>query len=100
MRQTLRDGPPVRRGMHPNLAAEFRPSSDDFDGKVSQESDITRKRTLSQDLEKQSQDTRRVSSHGQKDDPFGDEGDSEVKYQTLRWYVYGPYSFLNATNTT
>jgi hypothetical protein len=89
MRQTLREGPPVRRGMHPNVAADFRPSIDDIDEKKSHESDMTRNRTTSQDIEKQSQDTRQRSSNGQRDDPFGDEGESEVKYRTLRWWQAG-----------
>lgn len=87
MRQTLRDGPPVRRGMHPAAAdSEFRPSNDDFKEKVSHESDVTRNRTTSQDLETQPQSVRRGSAHGQKEDPFGDEEESEVKYRTLRWW--------------
>lgn len=91
MRQTLRDGPAVRRGMHPaaataTAASEFRPSDDDFDEKVSHESDLTRNRTTSHDLETQPQSVRRESAHGQKEDPFGNEAESEVKYRTLRWW--------------
>jgi hypothetical protein len=89
MRETLRSGPPVRRGMHP-APENVRPAFDDLSEKNESEHDLTSNRGTSRDTETrpavdvEKKEERRSKSHG--DDPFGDEGENEVKYRTLRWW--------------
>lgn len=94
MRETLRTGPPVRRGMHP-APEDMRSAFDDFSEKGESERDLTSNelssnRATSRDtdtrpaVDVEKKEKRRSESHG--DDPFGDEGDNEVKYRTLRWW--------------
>ncbi|KAJ4987307.1 amino acid transporter [Stagonosporopsis vannaccii] len=88
MRETMRDGPPVRRGMHP-APEDVRSAFDDFGEKAESERDLTSGRTTSHDTAATPQvaEKRRPSVHD--DDPFGDEGENEVKYRTLRWWQAG-----------
>ncbi|KAF2630025.1 amino acid transporter [Macroventuria anomochaeta] len=88
MRETMRNGPPVRRSMHP-AAEDLQSVFDDFSEKPESEGDLTSNRTTSRDTETRPQiaEKRRSSAHD--DDPFGDEGENEVKYRTLRWWQAG-----------
>ena len=82
MRGTMRNGSLVRRGMHP--AAEDPRSA--FSKKAERERDLTSNRTTSHDRESRPQVTEKRRSSAHDDDPFGDEGENEVKYRTLRWW--------------
>lgn len=85
MRETMRNGPPIRRGMHP--AAEDMPSAfDDISEKAGSERDLTSERTTSRDVETRPQVPEKRQPGAHDDDPFGDEENSEVKYRTLRWW--------------
>lgn len=84
MRETLRTNPSVRRGMHP-APEDLRSAFDDFSEKAGSEHDLTSDRATSRDTESRPvAEKRRSSAHD--DDPFGDEGENEVKYRTLRWW--------------
>lgn len=80
MRETMRNQPAVRRGMHP--AAEDMPSAFDDD---SEKTSIERDRATS-DVEAGPQVPEKRPTKAHDDDPFGNEEDSEVKYRTLRWW--------------
>ncbi len=79
MRDTLRSGPPVRHGMHPA-------PDEAFGEKAESERDLTSDRAMSRDAESRSYTANKRRSNAHDDDPFGDEGDNEVKYRTLRWW--------------
>lgn len=86
MRETLRSGPPVRRGMHP-APEDVRSTFDELSEKGESEHDLTSDRATSRDTETRPPvgvEKRRSGSYD--DDPFGDEGENEVKYRTLRWW--------------
>lgn len=94
MRETLRTGPPVRRGTH-SAPEAMRSAFDDFSEKSESERDLTNNdfintRVTSRDTDTrphadvEKKEERRSGSHD--DDPFGDEGENEVKYRTLRWW--------------
>jgi hypothetical protein len=85
MRQTLRSGTPVRRGMHP-APEDMRSALDNSSEKAESEHDLRSERAMSRDTEARPQvpETKRADS--QDDDPFGNEDNNEVKYRTLRWW--------------
>lgn len=71
--------------MHP-APEDVRSAFDDFDEKTGSERDVTSDRATSRDTEATPQIAEKRRSHADNDDPFGDEGDNEVKYRTLRWW--------------
>lgn len=85
MRQTLRSGPPMRRGMHP-APEDMRSAPDHFSETAGSQHDLANERAMSRDTEARPQvaETKRTSA--QDDDPFGNEDNNEVKYRTLRWW--------------
>lgn len=87
MRETLRSHPPVRRGMHP-APEDMRSAFDDFSEKeAGSERDLTSDRATSRDTESRPHGIeKKRSTNAHDDDPFGDEGENEVKYRTLRWW--------------
>ena len=85
MRETMRNGPPVRHGMHP-AAEDMRSTFDDFSEKEDSERHLTNDRAASNDVETRPSVSEKRRSGAYDDDPFGDEENSEVKYRTLRWW--------------
>jgi len=85
MRETMRDGPPVRRGMHP-APEDLRSAFEDFDEKAESEAGLTSDRATSRDTAATPHVAEKRRYSVDNDDPFGDEGDNEVKYRTLRWW--------------
>lgn len=81
----MRSGPPVRRGMEP-APEDIRSTFDDSSEKAESERDLTSERAASRDTESRPQVAEKRRSDAHDDDPFGDEGDNEVKYRTLRWW--------------
>lgn len=95
MRQSMRDHSPVRRGMHPSATHRSpSPTDDDSKHKRSYDSTLDRsqgERPTPRDIEKQNvpaqgRNDRRNSKWANKEDPFGDEEGSEIKYRTMRWW--------------
>ncbi|KAF2122433.1 amino acid transporter [Lophiotrema nucula] len=92
MRQTMRDGPPVQRGMQPSRTPSFSPTeSKPSYGSVMRNGD--HHDGTSRDIEKDQSTPiaayRRKSRDAKwahKEDPFGDEEGAEVKYRTMRWW--------------
>jgi hypothetical protein len=85
MRETMRNHPAVRKGMHP-AAEDLQSAFDNYSEKVSSEHGLTGDRAMSRDIETKSQVPHKRRSGAYDDDPFGNEEDSEVKYRTLRWW--------------
>lgn len=85
MRETMRSGPSVRRGMHP-AREDAQPTFDDFSEKADSERDLASDRALSHDVETNPRVPEKSRSTAHDDDPFGDEENSEVKYRTLTWW--------------
>lgn len=91
MRHTMRDMPPVRRGMHPSNQLPLRPTSDSKKSGESSAPPTSLLQTTSRDHGMEKSRSRGESSRGtrrwaNKEDPFGDEEGAEVKYRTLRWW--------------
>jgi hypothetical protein len=85
MRETMRSGPPMRRGMHP-VVENAQSTFDDLSEKENSERDLTSERGTSHDVETTPQISEKKRSGAHDDDPFGDESNSDVKYRTLRWW--------------
>lgn len=94
MRHSLRDLSPARRNTRSSFAPETAGDETTL-YKASVEGE-PRNRNYTRDTEKNdrpssSPDQRRRSFAANKDDPFGDEEDAEVKYRTLRWWYVGGF---------
>lgn len=71
--------------MHP-APEDVRSAFDDFSEKAESERGLSSNRTTSRDTEARPQVAKERPPSAYDDDPFGDEGDNEVKYRTLRWW--------------